>query len=469
MHAAIVVILTWARAEEHAMDDDAPTPENPVESPGESPGEGVAPSVAQPSWTAMDDGVPEVRAEHTAPTLAAEPVRPPVTPWWSTAANAGPVSVPPRPQPQPERAAPARGSGRPVLLAALVGALVASLVTGLLFVAFRDTTSTTASSSATTPASITGAGAGDTVPLPQSGAGGIDIHAVLARIQPAVVRIKISTADGSAAGTGIVIDPNGTIVTNAHVVDGADTIQVQLPNGDVAPATARGVDATDDLAVVTIPRHNLATAVLGDSDALSVGDPVVAVGNALNLGISVTSGIVSAIDRDVPEENGNTLYGALQTDAAINPGNSGGPLVNAQGQVVGINTAIAPPTDANNVGFAIAISAAKPLITDLAAGRTAHHALLGVTSQDVTPALVTQDHLKVSAGAYVVQVNASTAAARAGIARGDVIVSLDGRTVATVEQMRRYIRRHQPGDKVAVIYVRPDGSRHTATVALGSD
>jgi putative serine protease PepD len=152
-----------------------------------------------------------------------------------------------------------------------------------------------------------------------------------------VVRISITTSDGAAAGTGIVIDPNGTIVTNAHVVSGATSIRVQLPDGDVATGKAKGVDPTHDLAVITIPRHNLASAVLGDSDALAVGDPVIAVGNALDLGISVTTGIVSAIDRDVPEENGNTLLGALQTDAAINPGNSGGPLVNAQGQVIGIN------------------------------------------------------------------------------------------------------------------------------------
>ena len=209
--------------------------------------------------------------------------------------------------------------------------------------------------------------------------------------------------------------------------------------------------------------------MLGDSDALVVGDAVIAVGNALDLGISVTTGIVSAIDRDVPEQNGNTLVGALQTDAAINPGNSGGPLVNARGEVVGINTAIAPPSDASNVGFAIAISAAKPIITDLAAGRPPRDALLGVTSQDVTPPLVSQHHLKVTTGAYVDTVDSSTAAAKAGIARGDVIVEVDGRTVTTTEQMRRYIRRHQPGDTMRVVYVTPQGARRTVTVTLGTN
>jgi putative serine protease PepD len=352
-----------------------------------------------------------------------------------------------------------------MLFAALVGAVVAALVTGVLFVAFgRDTKSS--SSSDTTPLALTGS---DNQGAASRGtAGGVDVRAVLARIQPAVVRIKITTADGAAAGTGIVIDPGGTIVTNAHVVSGASTIQVQLPNGDLLPATAKGVDATHDLAVINVHAHDLASATLGNSDVLQVGDPVIAVGNALDLGISVTSGIVSAIDRDVPEENGNTLLGALQTDAAINPGNSGGPLVNASGQVIGINTAIASPEESNNVGFAIAISAAKPIIADLAAGRPARDALLGVDSDPVTPDLVAQHHLRVSAGAYVTEVGSTTAAAKVGIVRGDVIVSLDGKPVTTTDELRRYVRRHRPGDKVRVVYVRADGSRHSVSVTLGS-
>ena len=136
--------------------------------------------------------------------------------------------------------------------------------------------------------------------------------------------------------------------------------------------------------------------------------------------------------------------------------------------MIGINTAIAPPTDAANVGFAIAISAAKPIIADLADGRAPKDALLGVTSQDVTPQLVTQHHLKVDSGAYVDQVDPSTAAAKVGITRGDVVVSLDGRTVTSTEEMRRYIRRNQPGDKVQVVFVQPNGTRKTVTVTLGS-
>ncbi len=475
------------------MDDEAVTP--PTSGPGDAGAgaDGVPPipASAPPKWAAIGGEVPAPSVAQTEPTASepapvdgpAEPVAPtePVRPpWWAppqqspswTATTASTTTTTPTPTaqaiaPMTVTSAPRRGTTRTVLLAALVGALVAALVTGGLFSAFH--TDNDASSPDTTPLAVTGANSKDTVPLLPGGGTAMNIRAVLARIQPAVVRIKITTADGSAAGTGIVIDPNGTVVTNAHVVEGADTIQVQLPNGDIAPGTAKGVDPTHDLAVVTIPRHGLESAVLGDSDALNVGDPVIAVGNALDLGISVTTGIVSAIDRDVPEENGNTLYGALQTDAAINPGNSGGPLVNARGEVVGINTAIAPPTDANNVGFAIAISAAKPIIADLSAGRAPHDALLGVTSQDVTPQLVSQHHLKVTSGAYVEQVDASTAAARAGITRGDVIVSLDGRPVTTTEQMRRYIRRHQPGDKVQVVYVQPDGTRKTATATLGAN
>jgi putative serine protease PepD len=412
---------------------------------------------------AMTAEVPAVSQEQTETQPAPGAVWTGATPWWSAAAT-------PAPEVAPAPAAPARaaskGNTRSVLLSALVGATVASLVTGLLFVAFRDDTKS--STSDTAPAAITGANSRDTVPISPNGTTGMDVHAVVARIQPAVVRIRISTNNGDAAGTGIVIDPNGTIVTNAHVVDGANTIQVQLPNGDLVPATSKGVDPSHDLAVITIKRTNLASAVLGDSDSLSVGDPVVAVGNALNLGISVTSGIISAIDRDVPEPSGSTLLGALQTDAAINPGNSGGPLVNARGEVIGINTAIAPPSDASNVGFAIAISAAKPIIADLAEGRTPHDALLGVASVDITPSLVQQHKLPVTSGVYVEQVDSGTAAAKAGIVKGDVIISLDGRAVTTTEQMRRYIRRNQPGDKLRVVYVTASGQQKTATVTLGA-
>ncbi len=458
------------------MDDDATTPNDPTpedrtpEDPTGHAGWGWTPAAAGApvppeasiAGSSMSDEVPEVSADETWAQPAGGAAPPTVaTPWWSAAAA---TPAPPAPTAPPS---PSSRRGRPVIVGAIAGALVSALVTGGLFVAFRD--DTTSSSNTSTPLALSGASTRDTVALPQGASGSIDIHAVLARIQPSVVRVKVTTADGSGGGTGIVIDPNGTIVTNAHVVADAATIQVQLPNGDLVPATSKGVDVAHDLAVITIARNNLASASLGDSDALQVGDPVIAVGNALDLGISVTNGIVSAIDRDVPEENGNTLYGALQTDAAINPGNSGGPLVNARGEVIGINTAIARPDQANNVGFAIAISAVKPIIEDLANGTTPHDALLGVSSQPVTSSIVSKNHLTVTEGVFVLEVSDGTAAQKAGIVRGDVITSFDGRPVTSTEEMRRYIRRHRPGDKVQIVFVRADGSRRTTTVTLGAD
>ncbi|MCZ7527448.1 MAG: trypsin-like peptidase domain-containing protein [Acidimicrobiia bacterium] len=228
-----------------------------------------------------------------------------------------------------------------------------------------------------------------------------DVQEVLARVEPAVVAIQV-TQDGPAsqllgenvsAGSGFVISPDGFIVTNNHVISdetgtqvGGD-IEVTFSDGETMPAEVVGRDPVTDLAVIQVDGENLPFAEIGDSDSLQVGDDVVAIGNALALegGLSVTRGIVSALGRQVPTETGTVLTDAIQTDAAINRGNSGGPLVNASGEVVGINTAIADPQVAQNVGFAIAIAQAMPVIEQLRQGEDVEVAFLGVQTQTVTP------------------------------------------------------------------------------------
>jgi serine protease Do len=207
---------------------------------------------------------------------------------------------------------------------------------------------------------------------------------------------------------------------------------------------------------------------LGNSDALQVGDAVVAIGNALGISgtPSVTSGIVSGLGRTVRVSSRETLVDAIQTDAAINPGNSGGPLVDVEGRVIGINTAIADPSSANNIGFAISISSARPVLDDLRAGRTPRIAYMGVYTQTVTPDLVQLRELNVESGAYVAAITPGTGAERAGLRKGDVIIEVDGVRVRSNEDVVRIVRKHRPGDALHVTALRGDEQR-TFEVTLG--
>jgi putative serine protease PepD len=209
-------------------------------------------------------------------------------------------------------------------------------------------------------------------------AGHGNISAILAKDVPAVVAITTDGGPalgrgggGGGAATGFVTDAGGVIVTNDHVVADARSINVTTSDGKKLSARVLGQDASHDLAVLRVDAANLPAVELGNSDQVQVGDDVVAIGNALDLdgGLSATRGIVSGLHRQIPTETGGQLQGLIQTDAAINPGNSGGPLVDAQGRVIGINTAIANPNTAQNVGFVIPISQSKPIIDRLRGGR----------------------------------------------------------------------------------------------------
>jgi S1-C subfamily serine protease len=321
----------------------------------------------------------------------------------------------------------------------------------------------------------------DTSTLP---AGREPVEAVVKRVLPAVVDVttdifQSGTSTGQGVGTGFVVRSDGVIVTNCHVVENASKITVFSSDKKPKQYDARfiGGDCINDLAILKIDATGLPTVSLGDSASLQLGQRVVAIGYALALegGPTVTSGIVSALDRTITAtdpgcavcKNGQRTYtGAVQTDAAINHGNSGGPLVNMQGQVVGINTA--GDDNAQNIGFAIAIDSVKQTISDAEANPLAPSAYLGIVSSTVTPNLAIQFGLTVNRGAYVVATTTDGPAVGAGIRQGDVIVSIDGKQTASKSDVGTILNGLKPGDRVAVQLVGGDGATRTVEVILGT-
>jgi S1-C subfamily serine protease len=359
--------------------------------------------------------------------------------------------------------APRPAERRPILVAAAVGAVVGALVAGLVVaVAVKDDK---------TPAGRPLTFSNNTSKIARAG----DIQEILAKVEPAVVSIRTRTLSlgdflrpvpGEGAGTGFVIGSDGVIVTNNHVVAGAQTIEVVFADERKMPARVLGRDPTTDLAVLKVDATDLPVAALGDSAALKVGDDVIAIGNALALegGPTVTRGIVSAEDRTITAENGVRLEHVIQTDTAINPGNSGGPLVNSAGEVVGINTAVAG--DAQNIGFSIAINAAKPVIDELRQGTTRSRPFLGVKMLTLTPAYAESLGIKAQSGALVADVTAGSGAEVAGLRTGDVITSIDGKEIKAAEDVTSAVSAHKPGDEIKVTYQRADETKD-ATVKLG--
>jgi putative serine protease PepD len=311
--------------------------------------------------------------------------------------------------------------------------------------------------------------------------GVMDIQAILEKVQESVVTIE-TTADDSlgvfeGAGTGIVLSEDGLVLTNAHVIGSSGDIEVRMFDGATHDASLVGSSPEEDLAVIQVDGvDGMVPAELGSSDALQVGEPVIAIGNALNLGgePTVTQGIVSATDRNIqgPGATGEdiALDNLIQTDAAINPGNSGGPLVDAAGQVVGVNTAII--ADSQNIGFALAIDPIEAQIDDLRNGGgeiTPDTAFLGVSTVDldgVDEAVRTQLGIRAKDGAFVAEVDDGTAAADAGLREGDVIVALDDQAVESSTEVADTIRDHDPGDEVTVTIER-DGEEQDVTATLG--
>jgi S1-C subfamily serine protease len=374
----------------------------------------------------------------------------------------------PRPGPPPPPPAPSPPDGRRErrkpgwLAAALVGALVGAAVSGGIVAFFDDSD---------------GAGTVETVTRPDRPSASVarpgDIRSILDRVEPAVVSIStrgftrgfFEVVPTSGAGTGMILTPDGDVLTNAHVVAGASGIQVKLSTADrTFNATLVGRDDAADLALLRLDgASDLPTVTLGRSADLQVGDQVVAIGNALALpgGPTVTTGIVSALDRSIQVDPTQRLEHLIQTDAAINPGNSGGPLVNAAGEVVGVNTAVAGSglggSSAQNIGFAIASDTVRPIVEGLRAeGAAGGRAVIGVT----TATTAAED------GALVLDVLPGSAAEAAGVQPDDVIVALGSDRVQTSDELLAAVRKHRPGDRVELTWTR--GSRsQSATVTLG--
>ena len=307
--------------------------------------------------------------------------------------------------------------------------------------------------------------------------------AIAARVLPSVVSIKVSGSGEQDTGSGVILRSDGYILTNNHVVSaaaGGGNVSVVFSDGATSAARIVGTDQEDDLAVIKVNKTGLPAATLGSSSAVRVGDPVLAVGSPLGLTGTVTSGIVSALNRPVdttssqqqnidpfsnPGPTTATVISAIQTDAAINPGNSGGPLVNGSGAVIGINSAIASTSSplggqAGNigVGFAIPIDQAKVIAKELIETGHAAHPLMGVSLADATDS-------KGNDLARVQDVSSGGPAEKAGIKVGDVIVAVGNQQTSGADAVIAAIRTHQPGDRVAVTIER-DGVRKTVNVTL---
>ena len=300
-------------------------------------------------------------------------------------------------------------------------------------------------------------------------AGRKGVAAAAARVLPAVVSITIRRVEAgpsgnavsrSGMGSGFIVDRRGYIVTNNHVVGGAERIQVILPDERVFRATLVAGDPVTDLAVLKVEGESLPVAPLGHSRELAVGETVAAIGSPLWIegGPTVTVGIVSGLGRFLEEPGLPTLHNLIQTDAAINPGNSGGPLVNLAGQVVGINTAIVP--SAHGIGFAIAIDSAKPVLRRLMANDRVARPSLGLTAVSVTPQLAFVNDLEVRRGILVTQVEPGGPAEAAGIRRGDVITTVRGRAVRDLHQFHESLWGQGAEASVEVTVYR-DGERLT--------
>ena len=313
-----------------------------------------------------------------------------------------------------------------------------------------ETPPTTTSPSATLPAT-TPINPGWTAPPTESNAPRLpDYVAVVAKVKPSVVAIKTDLG----AGSGWIINQDGIIVTNNHVVEGASSVTVTLDDGSTFPSQAVSTDPLTDLAIVKIDAQNLPAADIGDSSALQIGEQVAAIGNSLGLGISMKGGWISRLEVSIAVSAGQTLDDLIETDAAINPGNSGGPLVDMAGEVIGITSAKIAMVGVEGMGYAISINAAMPIINQLITNGYVVRSYLGVQLADVNPTMVWWYNLAVDKGAFVTYVESGSPADEAGIKKEDVIVSLDDEEIPTAQDLIKAIHARQIGQEVKIVFWR---------------
>ncbi len=289
---------------------------------------------------------------------------------------------------------------------------------------------------------------------------------------PAVVKV---VNVGTGLGSGVILTPDGYIVTNNHVVTGATQLAVTLATGRTVPARLVGVDPVDDLAVVKVSARKLPSARFANSADLRVGQTVLAIGNPLGIGSTVTEGIVSALNRSVSEgQGGGSILNAIQTSASINPGNSGGALISLGGQVVGIPTlnAVDPQFNmpASGAGFAIPANTVQRIVTQLIRyGKVVHsgRAALGIYPEDVTPQLAAQYGLPIDRGVLVAQLTPGGPAQKAGVQAGDVLIQIDGAPITTSSDMLDLLAGKKPGQTAKLTVVTPQSGQRTYAVTLG--
>jgi S1-C subfamily serine protease len=445
----------------------------PAESAGPAaPPAGTPPAMVEPPATVdRFTPTPEARPDWTR-DLAGETATTPER-WYEPAPSTEPVVPAASPR-------PVRGGMGTVVGAAILSAVLASggtvLALGASGALDRPVTAVPASTT-----QGTNVAAPRPVAIDESSA---TIN-VAAKVNPAVVRITVTGASGAGdlgvipatgVGSGVVFNSSGWILTNHHVVEGGEKFDVQLYDGRVLSGTVYGIDTLTDLAIVKVDATGLPTASIGESDALKVGQLVIAIGSPLGTySNSVTSGIVSAKGRSITTDGNESLTNLIQTDAAINPGNSGGPLLDADGNVVGINTAIA--SNSNGIGFAIPIDIARPIMDQAVAGQPLTRPYLGIRFVSITRQLADEEKLPVQEGALVggrdangnptSGVEAGTPAAKAGIKDGDIIVSVNGKVIDEGHPLDATLAQFSPGDTVSVDVLR-SGQHVNLQVTLGT-
>ncbi len=431
---------------------------------------------------------PDPRPSGATPEHQHEPTRD-LGPIWETEPQGQPAYAAPPP--------PRRRRGAGLAAAVLATSVLAGGAAGVGgAVAWQEwgpeSTSATTTSSGTASASPVL----DAAPAPAATDG--SVQAAAEAVLPSVVKINVSGSGGSGSGSGVVLTEDGQILTNHHVVEVAEeggTITVDFADGSHARAEILGLDPLTDTALIQAQDvSGLTPASIGSSSALAVGQDVVAIGSPFGLDATVTSGIVSALDRPVDvgtDSEGNaTVYPAVQTDAAINPGNSGGPLVDLAGRVVGINSSIRTTGSSSpfgqsseggsiGLGFAIPIDEIMPIVEQMAAGEAPTHARLGISVSDVGvdvgsggsgsgPGSSSTEGALVVDGAQVRTVGAGSTAGEAGLQEGDIITGIDDRAITSADSLVATIRSYRPGDEVTVTFER-DGEEQTTTLVLDSD
>jgi serine protease Do len=468
---------TWTPGQPAADPPSQASPEIPEEGPGAAADEPAAvtqpladlgpvsyspASARRPSWTAASDdaeGIARPTPEHWF-----EPVE---------GARRQPPSAPP-----PARRDSRAGLVGILLVTALVAAVLASGGTYTLLRASGALDRAAPVSGAVTPGQTVAAAPAPLTDQDQA------VIAAASRVSPAIVTIKVSGASDPTGffgaeegiGSGVIFDAAGWIVTNAHVVENSQTLSVQLADGRTFDGTVYGFDTLTDLAIVKIDAPDLPVAPVGDSSKVRVGQLAIAIGSPLgSYTNSVTVGIISAFGRRIQVQDGTIIRNLIQTDAAINPGNSGGALLDAGGNVIAINTAVAQ--SANGIGFAIPINIARPLLQQAIAGQELARPWIGIYYADITRQLAEQEGLPVQAGALIQAATAATGAKepgiiaggpaeQAGLKEGDIITAIDGLEIGPTSPLDAILTQFAPGRTVTLDFLR-DGKPSTVEVTLG--